>query len=241
MPRKASPVDVRVNRRLSKSESGLSYVRRNRCSFKPWRLIHCADRRMPSAVKVHTLLTGCLYPHLPSNLLPLNRFSRWMVIPWGSVVNVNCFGNMYSFCFAVLRTLSKSKSTRKSTSSAKRDVCCVSVVIDIYSWFWSSTFYSLLLHRLNDLHRPNNQPTGRLSKLRCAVQNVFRPRYSLRLCRDIPHVMDPNDTECYTKLIMPEHGGVAVDSSIPVMILCDCWTESISVIVQGSTPREVPD
>jgi hypothetical protein len=129
----AAPVDVRVNRRLSKSESGLSYVRRKRRQSKPWRLIHCADRRMPSAVKVRTLLIGRLYPHLPRNLLPLNRFSRWMVIPWGSIVKVNFFGSKYSFCLFLMRATSKSKLMPKSTSSAKRDSCCVSVVIDKYS------------------------------------------------------------------------------------------------------------
>jgi len=88
------------------SGSGLSYVRRKGSQSKPWRLIHCADRRMPSAVTVRTLLIGCLYPHLPRNLLPLNRFSRWIVIPWGSTVTMKFFGFMYSFCLFVLLTLS---------------------------------------------------------------------------------------------------------------------------------------
>ena len=88
------------------SGSGLSYVRRKRCQSKPWRLIHCANRRVPSAVTVRTLLIGCLYPHLPRSLLPLKRFSSWMVIPWGSVVIVSVVSNMYSFSLAVLRTLS---------------------------------------------------------------------------------------------------------------------------------------
>ena len=116
---------------------------------KPWRLIYSAVRRMPSAVKVHTHLTGCLYPHLPRNLLPLNRFSRWMVIPWGSTVNVNFFGKMNSFSFGVLRASSKSMSMRKSTSSAKRDGCCVSVVIDKYSTHRSPTLYCLLPTRVS--------------------------------------------------------------------------------------------
>ena len=126
----AAPVNVRVHRRLIMSESGLSFVRRKGSQSKPWRLIHCADRRMPSAVTVRTLLIGCLYPHLPRNLLPLNRFSRWMVIPWGSALNVNFFGNKYSFFLFFMRANSKSKSMPKSVSSAKRDSCSVSVVID---------------------------------------------------------------------------------------------------------------
>ena len=106
---KGSPVDVRVYRRLSESERRPSYLRRKRrSSSKPSRLILCADRRMPSAVKVHTLLTGCLYPYLPSNLLPLNRFSRWIVIPRGSNMISKFFGNKYSFSLPALRTLSKS-------------------------------------------------------------------------------------------------------------------------------------
>ena len=161
---------MRVNRRLSMSESGLSYVRRKRSQSKPWRLIHCADRRVPSAVTVRTLLIGCLYPHLPRNLLPLNRFSRWMVIAWRSIVNVNFFGNKYSFCLFFLRAISKSKSMRKSTSSAKRDSCCVSVVIDKYSRYWSFTFYSLLPPRVSCFvwrtltELPANQPSNLSTK-----------------------------------------------------------------------------
>ena len=172
MLRKGFPVNVRVNRRLSKSESGLSYVRRKRKSaLRHWRFIHCADRRMPSAVKAHTLLPAV------STLTYPGACYRWTdcrgggsfrgVPPWVWNSSVTGIPSRWVFC-----ALCRNQSGWVHPRLLQRETVAVSVgllIITADSEALNCTAFFLLVSLAssdwpwpNDrpTNQPTNQPTG---------------------------------------------------------------------------------
>ena len=195
MPRMGSRGNVRVNKRLSKSERVLSYVRRNRrISSKPCRLIHCADRQMPSAVKVHT--------HLPTvfTLTHPGACYRWTdyrggwsfhgLSAWPRYSSVTCIPSPRLIC-----ALNPNHTRCENPGLLQRETVSVSVWLLINTAepeaLHCTAFFLLVYLAPSDwpwpTERPTNQPTGQLAKLRCAVRSFFRTRYSLSFWTDNPY------------------------------------------------------